>query len=74
MKRTYDFSLNEFKGNIRGNYIREPFTTFEELLVTLPDSIGASIEISKSSLTFLCGLHPRLTDHCVRVPYAVRDI
>ncbi len=54
MKHTFEFKLNEFKGldsykgNIRSEYIQASFTTLEELLVKLPESVRFDIEISES--------------------------
>jgi glycerophosphodiester phosphodiesterase len=39
--------LKGFKGNIRGEHIEAPFTTLEEMLRTLPPSLGVDIELSK---------------------------
>lgn len=45
MKHTRDFKKQGFKGNSRGNFIQAPFTTLEELLRKLPESIGFNMEM-----------------------------
>ncbi|KAF4634867.1 hypothetical protein G7Y89_g3244 [Cudoniella acicularis] len=45
MKHTHEFRLKGFKGNIRGEHIHGPFTTLEEMLRTLPKSLGIDIEL-----------------------------
>lgn len=46
MRRTYEFGLKGFKGNVRGSHIHSPFTTLEELLRSVPESVGIDIELS----------------------------
>lgn len=48
MQHTLEFQLKGFKGNTRGDYIHEPFTTLAEMLGELPVSIAFDIELSKS--------------------------
>jgi glycerophosphodiester phosphodiesterase len=54
MKHTFEFKINQckgfdsYKGNIRSAYIQASFTTLEELLVKLPESVRFDIEISES--------------------------
>ena len=48
MKHTRDFKMKGFKGNSRGDFIQAPFTTLEEMLRKLPESIGFNIEMSES--------------------------
>lgn len=48
MQHTFEFQLKGFKGNTRGDYIQEPFTTLAEMLERLPVSIAFDIELSKS--------------------------
>ncbi|KAL9059031.1 MAG: hypothetical protein Q9162_001419 [Coniocarpon cinnabarinum] len=45
MKHTRDFKMKGFKGNSRGNFIQEPFTTLEEMFRKLPEHIGFNIEM-----------------------------
>jgi glycerophosphodiester phosphodiesterase len=45
MKHTRDFKQNGYKANVRGNFIQAPFTTLEEMLQKLPESIGFNIEM-----------------------------
>ncbi|KAE8149463.1 ankyrin repeat-containing protein [Aspergillus avenaceus] len=45
MKYTVDFINKGFKPNTRGDFIQGSFTTLEELLEQLPDTIGFNIEI-----------------------------
>lgn len=45
MKHTRDFKKKGFKGNSRGNFIQEPFTTLEEMFQKLPESLGFNIEM-----------------------------
>jgi hypothetical protein len=51
MKHTYDFRLKGFKGNIRGDHIHAPFTTLEEMLLTLPEALGIDIELSNDTFS-----------------------
>lgn len=46
MKKTVAFNYRGFKGNVRGDFIQEPLTTLEEMLKSLPESLGFNIEIS----------------------------
>lgn len=46
MKHTRDFKIKGFKSNSRGNFIKAPFTTLEEMFKKLPESIGFNIEMS----------------------------
>jgi glycerophosphodiester phosphodiesterase len=46
MKHTVDFRNKGFKPNTRGHSVQDSFTTLEELLTKLPDSISFNIEIS----------------------------
>ena len=45
MKHTRAFKEKGFKGNSRGNFIQEPFTTLEEMFHKLPESTGFNIEM-----------------------------
>ncbi|CAG8887283.1 unnamed protein product [Penicillium egyptiacum] len=45
MKHTVDFMNKGFKPNTRGHSVQDSFTTLEELLTKLPDSISFNIEI-----------------------------
>ncbi|KAJ5951076.1 uncharacterized protein N7479_009489 [Penicillium vulpinum] len=45
MKHTVDFKNKGFKPNTRGHFVRDSFTTLEELLTSLPHSISFNIEI-----------------------------
>ncbi|KZN83920.1 Glycerophosphodiester phosphodiesterase [Penicillium chrysogenum] len=45
MKHTVDFRNKGFKPNTRGHSVQDSFTTLEELLTKLPDSISFNIEI-----------------------------
>ncbi|OOO07236.1 glycerophosphoryl diester phosphodiesterase [Aspergillus oryzae] len=45
MKYTVDFVSKGFKPNTRGDFIQDSFTTLEELLEELPESISFNIEI-----------------------------
>ncbi|KAJ5799446.1 uncharacterized protein N7518_001514 [Penicillium psychrosexuale] len=45
MKHTVDFKNKGFKPNTRGHCVQDSFTTLEELLTKLPDSISFNIEI-----------------------------
>ena len=45
MKNTRDFKSKGFKANSRGNFIQAPFTTLEEMFITLPEHIGFNIEM-----------------------------
>ncbi|KAF3282554.1 Glycerophosphocholine phosphodiesterase [Orbilia oligospora] len=44
-RKTLIYNTRGFKGNTRGHHIKEPFATLEEILITLPSSIGFDIEI-----------------------------
>ena len=57
LKHTYEFKLKGFKGNIRGEHIQAPFTILEEMLCTLPESLGIDIELSNNSLQSIFGLN-----------------
>lgn len=49
MKHTAEYQAKgNFKGNLRGHSIESPFTTLEEMLRTLPESIAFNIEMSRS--------------------------
>ena len=50
MKHTRDFKKKGFKGNSRGNSIQAPFTTLEEMLTKLPETIGFNIEMKYAML------------------------
>lgn len=43
-------SRRAFKGNSRGDFIQEQFTTLEEMFKKLPEQIGFNIEMSESLL------------------------
>ena len=45
IKHTRDFKEKGFKGNSRGSFIQEPFTTLEEMFKKLPESTGFNIEM-----------------------------
>ncbi|KAL2068810.1 hypothetical protein VTL71DRAFT_15148 [Oculimacula yallundae] len=45
MKHTCDFKEKGFKANSRGNFIQAPFTTLEEMFVTLEERVGFNIEM-----------------------------
>lgn len=45
MKYTHDFKAKGFKGNTRGRFIQQPFTTLEEMFKKLPDNVGFNIEM-----------------------------
>lgn len=45
IKHTRDFKEKGFKGNSRGSFIQEPFTTLEEMFRKLPESTGFNIEM-----------------------------
>jgi hypothetical protein len=47
VKHTFDYNSRGFKGNTRGDFIHEAFTTLEQLLTKLPVHIGMDIEISQ---------------------------
>lgn len=46
VKQTFDYQCRGIKGNTRGDTIHDQFITLEQLLTTLPLSIGMDIEIS----------------------------
>ncbi len=46
MKKTVAYNYRGFKGNVRGDFIQEPLTTLQEMLKSLPESLGFNIEIS----------------------------
>lgn len=48
IKHTWDFQNMGYKGNTRGDYIHQPFTTLAEVLQMLPPSMPLDIEFSKS--------------------------
>jgi glycerophosphodiester phosphodiesterase len=48
MKFTVDVQNKGFKPNTRRHSVQDSFTTLEELLGKLPDSISFNIEISES--------------------------
>lgn len=45
MKHTRDFKEKGFKANSRGNFIQAPFTTLEEMFLTLEERVGFNIEM-----------------------------
>ncbi|PLB48482.1 ankyrin repeat-containing protein [Aspergillus steynii IBT 23096] len=45
MKYTVDFMNKGFKPNTRGDFIQDSFTTLDELLEKLPESIGFNVEV-----------------------------
>lgn len=45
MKHTRDFKEKGYKANSRGNFIQAPFTTLQEMLVTLPEHVSFNIEM-----------------------------
>ncbi|KAH8432455.1 uncharacterized protein LDX57_010091 [Aspergillus melleus] len=45
MKYTVDFMNKGFKPNTRGDVIQDSFTTLDELLTELPESIGFNVEV-----------------------------
>ncbi|KAF2120467.1 Glycerophosphoryl diester phosphodiesterase family-domain-containing protein [Lophiotrema nucula] len=45
MKHTRDFKIKGYKGNSRGNFIQDSFTTLEEMFKKLPESTGFNIEM-----------------------------
>ncbi|KAL1311879.1 hypothetical protein AAFC00_001951 [Neodothiora populina] len=45
MKHTRDFKEKGYKGNSRGNFIQEPFTTLEEMFRKLEPHIGFNVEL-----------------------------
>ncbi|KAF2266841.1 GDPD-domain-containing protein [Lojkania enalia] len=45
MKHTRDFKMKGYKGNSRGNFIQEPFTTLADMFKKLPESVGFNIEM-----------------------------
>lgn len=47
MKHTRDFKEKGYKGNTRGKFIQEPFTTLEEMFQRLRPDIGFNIEMSE---------------------------
>lgn len=47
MKHTRDYKQKGFKGNSRGDFIQEQFTTLEEMFKKLPEHIGFNIEMSQ---------------------------
>src|SRR5277367_3390417 len=47
IKHTWDFKNTGYKGNTRGDYIHQPFTTLVEVLQKLPSSMPLDIELSK---------------------------
>ena len=47
MKRTHEYRLKGFKGNMRGPHIHGPFTTLEEMLAKIPENVGIDIELSE---------------------------
>lgn len=50
MKHTRDYKKKGFKGNSRGDFIQEGFTTLEEMFKKLPEHIGFNIEMSELNL------------------------
>ncbi|SRR6266536_2905334 len=50
IKHTWDFKNTGYKGNTRGDFIHQPFTTLKEVLQKLPPSMPLDIELSKSTL------------------------
>jgi glycerophosphoryl diester phosphodiesterase len=53
VKHTFDYNSRGIKGNTRGDTIHDQFITLEQLLTTLPLSIGMDIEISMFHFHFL---------------------
>lgn len=47
MKHTFDFKTRGLKGNTRGNHVHGAFTTLQEALELLPESVSFDIELSK---------------------------
>ncbi|KAF2462806.1 GDPD-domain-containing protein [Lindgomyces ingoldianus] len=45
IKHTHEFKVKGFKGNIRGAHIHDSFTTLEELLRNLPETVAFDIEL-----------------------------
>ncbi|KAK4618653.1 Glycerophosphocholine phosphodiesterase GDE1 [Fulvia fulva] len=45
MKNTRDFKTKGYKGNMRGEFIQQPFTTLEEMFTTIPEDVGFNIEM-----------------------------
>ncbi|KAK4494744.1 hypothetical protein PRZ48_014100 [Zasmidium cellare] len=45
LKNTRDFKAKGFKGNMRGEFIQQPFTTLEEMFKTIPETVGFNIEM-----------------------------
>lgn len=45
MKHTRDFKIKGYKGNSRGNFIQEEFTTLEKMFKKLPETTGFNIEM-----------------------------
>ena len=52
MKHTRDYKQKGFKGNSRGDFIQEQFTTLEEMFKKLPEQIGFNIEMSEPPRSF----------------------
>lgn len=53
MKFTVDFKKKGFRPNIRGHSIQDSFTTLDEILAELPESLGFNIEISRFLRSYL---------------------
>lgn len=71
MKHTRDFKLKGYKGNSRGNFIQEPFTTLQEMFKKLEPHIGFNIEMSKPCP--MIGFYfQTLTDCLTRISHAPR--
>lgn len=47
---TVDFKKKGFKPNTRGQFVQDDFATLEQLLQSLPESLGFSVEISTEKL------------------------
>ncbi|PVH72793.1 hypothetical protein DL98DRAFT_595678 [Cadophora sp. DSE1049] len=45
MHHTYEFRKKGFKGNLRGHQIHSSFTTLEELLRSIPETVSIDIEL-----------------------------
>ena len=45
MKHTRDFKKKGFKANTRGDFIKAPFTTLEQMFTQIPESVGFNIEM-----------------------------
>ncbi|RHZ48190.1 uncharacterized protein CDV56_100746 [Aspergillus thermomutatus] len=45
LKHTVEFTNKGFKPNTRGDFIQDSFTTLEDVLTKLPESVGLNVEI-----------------------------